>query len=621
MTVGTDFPNFVGKRVCGMWFRRGAGLVTVTDWAWRLATRAVLILVLSAGGVLLSIEGTGGVALANSKYASIVMDELTGEVLYSRSADLLRHPASLTKVMTLYLLFEEVTAQRLKLTDSFKASKRAAGQPPSKLGIRAGQRIKVRDAIKALVVRSANDVAVVVAENIAGTERKFAQRMNKRAKALGMKKTRFRNASGLPNRSQVTTARDMAILCQRIRKDFPQFMDYFKETKFSWGGRTWRTHNHVLTSYDGADGMKTGYTRASGFNLMTSARRHGVRVVAVVMGGRTASRRDKDMARILDLNYRRIAANPKYKARRLASLPTPVLRPGSASERSQSVQVAAADAPLPFPAPLPLSAPMPDQDDGPDDAGAVPTPMVFAANDADLSENPAGSSLTLDVLPAPRSADNTSTPSGNNDTTGDDTMGDDTMGEVDAIGREISRALTFPVALRTRTGEDDPERAPDLTDENGITDDIGKDEDAATAVAALTDADMAASLAASLADEGVMGEGDGRPSAHFEELAELAARAAGRRGPAQIGIQVGAFLRLSTATRYLENAMAVVPAVLKQDNAAIVQSDTESGPIFRARFGPFSAQDAEEACGLLEAKGMDCFAVEDNAWDRAIRPN
>ncbi len=597
----------------------GAGQVTVMGRLWRPVSQALFAFFVAILLVTASAAVPGGQVLANSKYASIVMDELTGEVLYSRQADLLRHPASLTKVMTLYLLFEEITAERIKLTDGLKASKRAAGQPPSKLGIRAGQRIKVKDAIQALVVRSANDVAVVVAESISGTERKFAQRMNKRAKELGMKKTRFRNASGLPNRSQVTTARDMAILCQRIRKDFPQFMDYFEQTKFSWGGRTWRTHNHVLKSYRGADGMKTGYTRASGFNLMTSAERHGVRVIAVVMGGRTASRRDKDMARILDLNYRRIAANPKYKSRRLASLPMPMARPGSSRSGKTTMQVASAETPLPFPAPMPSD---PKDQKSEDTVQTVPMPLAFAANHSATEDGQSGSTLVIDVQPAPRLRD-TSNPAEDE--------------EVDAIGRQIARAVTFPLPIPDRD-EDESDSAlretgtldaegPDTLDiaEAAIDDDdIGNDEEAATVIAAITSADMAANTVAEegiVGENGVMGEGDGRPSARFERLAELAALAASRGSSAtQIGIQIGAFLRISTAKRYIENAMAVVPTVLRRNNAAIVQSQTESGTIFRARFGPFSAEDAEEACGLLEAKGMDCFSIEDDGWDSVIRP-
>lgn len=273
---------------------------------------------------------------ARSKYASIVVDGHTGRTVFSRSADAHRYPASLTKIMTLYIVFEELAAGRLKKWSKLKVSKRAAGMPPSKIGVKRGQTIRVSDAIKALVTKSANDVAVVVAENISGTEHKFAQRMTRTAKRLGMKRTRFRNASGLPNRGQVTTARDMARLGIRIQRDFPQYYGYFKTRAFKYRGRTFRSHNRLLGRYRGTDGIKTGYTRASGYNLTSSVRRGGKHLVAVVMGGKSGRSRDRHMQALLTKNFPRVAARRNKPKKRLARIPKPVAKAESASTLTQA---------------------------------------------------------------------------------------------------------------------------------------------------------------------------------------------------------------------------------------------------------------------------------------------
>jgi D-alanyl-D-alanine carboxypeptidase len=235
----------------------------------------------------------------NPPYASIVVDANTGAVLQATNADSRRYPASLTKVMTLYLLFEQIEAARLKLNSRLPVSEHAAAQAPTKLGLRPGQSIEVEDAILALVTKSANDVAAVVAEAIGGTESEFARMMTRKARALGMRRTVYTNASGLPDDDQVTTARDQALLARAIQERFPRYYRYFATEAFEFRGRTIRTHNRLLGRVDGVDGIKTGYTRASGFNLMTSMHRRGRYVVAVVLGGRSASRRDAQMRELL----------------------------------------------------------------------------------------------------------------------------------------------------------------------------------------------------------------------------------------------------------------------------------------------------------------------------------
>lgn len=239
----------------------------------------------------------------NPRYASIVIDAVSGETLHAENAVERRYPASLTKMMTLYLLFEALENDTLTLDDTLPISPHAAAQPPSKLGVRPGDRLTVEKAILSLIVRSANDVAVVVAEGLAGSERAFAGQMTDKARALGMYDTVFRNASGLPDNAQVTTARDMSTLALRLMRDFPQHYGYFSRTRFTYEGRTHTGHNRLLDNYAGADGLKTGYIRASGFNVATSAVRDGRRIVSVVMGGFTAQSRDAHMAELLDRGF------------------------------------------------------------------------------------------------------------------------------------------------------------------------------------------------------------------------------------------------------------------------------------------------------------------------------
>lgn len=249
-------------------------------------------------------------ASARQPMASIAIDARTGKILYSRSADARRYPASLTKIMTLYLVFEDMKAGRINLSTKLRVSKHASRRPPSKLGLKAGSTIRVRDAIGALVTKSANDVASTVAENLSGSESAFAQRMTRTARSLGMTRTTFRNASGLPDSKQVTTVRDMATLALRIQKDFPKEYRYFSMRSYKYGRRNYRNHNRLLGRTKGVDGIKTGYTRASGFNLVTSARRGKKRIVAVVVGAKSGRSRNKYMASLI---------NRMFKTKRLTS--------------------------------------------------------------------------------------------------------------------------------------------------------------------------------------------------------------------------------------------------------------------------------------------------------------
>lgn len=283
--------------------------------------------------IIIAIAVPGSPALAAR--AAVVIDADTGAVLYQKRANQRHYPASLTKMMTLYLLFEALDEGRITLATRMPVSARAAGQPKSKLGLRRGEKIAVHDAILALIVKSANDVATVVAEALGGKEWRFAQQMTRKARELGMRRTSFRNASGLPNRRQVTTASDMATLARALYRDFPHYYHYFATQSFSYRGKTFRTHNRLVGEYAGVDGLKTGYIRASGFNLATSVGRGGRRLVAVVFGARTPKLRDREMAVLLDRGFTRIHERPA------APPPPPTEKPSVMAAAPWAIQVGA----------------------------------------------------------------------------------------------------------------------------------------------------------------------------------------------------------------------------------------------------------------------------------------
>jgi D-alanyl-D-alanine carboxypeptidase len=268
------------------------------------------------------------------KYASIVIDLETDQVLHARHADAPRYPASLTKAMTLYMLFDAMKSGEVKLYEQLPVSRAAASQPPSSLRLRAGSTITTKDAINALITKSANDVAVVVAERLGGTEQRFATLMTAKAEAMGMESTTFKNASGLPNSQQLSTARDMSVLAERLLQDHADYYGYFANTKFSWGRANYRNHNKLIGKVSGVDGIKTGYTRASGFNLMASAKRRGRRVVAIMFGGSTARSRDQHVSDLIEAAYKSFEQDdeaPELRMRMTFSDIQPPIDPNAAA--------------------------------------------------------------------------------------------------------------------------------------------------------------------------------------------------------------------------------------------------------------------------------------------------
>lgn len=272
-------------------------------------------------------------------YSALVIDADTGRVLFERNADEYRHPASLTKMMTLYMVFDALRHRRLHLRQLLWVSPEATQRPPSKLGLRSGDAITVEEAVLALVTRSANDAAATIAENLGGSESTFARLMTLKARSLGMTSTTFRNASGLPDPFQVTTARDMYRLARALQTDFPQYYRYFSTPEFYFRGRRYRNHNHLLDDYLGADGIKTGYIRASGYNLVASAQRSGRRVIGVVFGGESARARDEHMRGIMDVGFAALGVGSEpYRQVAYGNYPSRL-----PSARSQEAESAAAE--------------------------------------------------------------------------------------------------------------------------------------------------------------------------------------------------------------------------------------------------------------------------------------
>lgn len=342
------------------------------------------------------------VAASSSRFAALVVDGNTGRELYGRNENALRHPASITKVMTLYLLFEQLESGRLHLDSRIPISAHAAAQPPTKIGLRPGQTISVEEAIKAIVTQSANDIAVAVAEDIGGSESNFAAMMTRKAHALGMLRTQYVNASGLPNDGQLTTAHDLAILGRAIQERFPHDYRYFSTRFFHFHGVTYHNHNHLLGHVEGIDGIKTGYTRGSGFNLMTSVKRDHHFIVAVVLGGTSWASRDRIMDNLIeahiddgatrhtapliaeesrdgkDKNRREQASDRRDGAaaigetrpvKALAAMPAAKPMPLAATERVDPAQVGT---------PMPVARPRPAY------VSAAPKPMPIAAREAGL---------------------------------------------------------------------------------------------------------------------------------------------------------------------------------------------------------------------------------------------
>jgi D-alanyl-D-alanine carboxypeptidase len=496
---------------------------------------------------------TSGWAASNPKYAAIVINGFTEEVLFSRSADARRYPASLTKVMTLYLLFDALERGDVTLNTKMRVSKRAAGQAPSKLGLRAGSTIIVEHAIKTLVVRSANDVAVVVAEHLGKTESQFAQIMTRKAKALGMNSTQFRNASGLPNRNQYTTARDIARLSFRLISDHPKYYPYFKTKSIRWGGKTYKSHNAVLKNFDGTDGIKTGYIRASGFNLATSTRRNGYHLIGVVFGGRTTKTRDAHMREILNEQFARINSDPSL-GRRYVVIPSPVHKPVPGQDliaRAQPGGTALQQVAIaPETETIAEIEPAQEEQRNVRTAGQI-LPIARISQPSTQGE--------ATVSTAASSAATASVPAGSADPIGD------------LIAAEEAGILGVLPASKTPGGN-----APSSDGSKSVI-----------ATAMPNRSVTAAGIERRLSD----------PDAYY-------------------GVQIGVFGLEDVAIQRLNAAATRAPEILQNVIRAVVPVEVDNRTIYRARIGPYREVEAESACGVLQQRGVSCFTVVQQEWSQ-----
>src|SRR5262245_45829718 len=318
--------------------------------------------------------------------ASIVVDMNTGTILYSEAAEQPRPPASLTKMMTLYVLFGYLRANKITPDSELVVTARAASQAPTKLGLKPGSTIKVSDASKALVTQSANDAAVTIAENLGGSEENFARLMTETGRRLGMTHTTFRNASGLPNDEQISTARDMAILSAHLIHDYPEYYSVFATRYFTFKGRKYRNHNKLLFGYQGTDGIKTGYTRTSGFNLAASAHRGNKHLLAVVLGGRTGNQRDAATRALLDKHFAKASETKPTEEQRVASFVGAPPPPLPAIKKP--------DLALAFMAPSPSPAAAPAEGDT--DPAPAPKPVLAALTSPNPAAKPATGSVRYD---------------------------------------------------------------------------------------------------------------------------------------------------------------------------------------------------------------------------------
>ncbi len=482
-------------------------------------------------------------------YSAIVVDGNTGNVLHSASPDALRHPASLTKIMTLYLLFERLDAGKFKLDSPLKVSEHASVQSPTKLGVKPGQTIEVEDAIKAIVTRSANDVAVVVGENIAGDEDDFAELMTQKAHALGMSHTVYRNASGLPDDEQVTSARDQAILGRAIQERFPRYYRYFSTRVFNYHGVSIGNHNHLLGQVDGIDGIKTGYTRASGFNLVTSVHRDGRYLVSVVMGGSSAGSRD---ARMRELIAQYI---PAASARRSAPMVAEVANAEKVAERPVAKPVAA---------PEPKAAG--SQRFTVASAVSIPVPAPLRSGPVAVATIPAAHPAPPAAVPLRR-------------------------GSADPIRPVMVKTLTFKTA------------GPAPVPAQAYAAETAKE------AAVARSGGAASMLVAHNTATGSVPEAAAAPLAEPLPAATASSPSPAKQIHSGWMIQVGAYPGEQEAKQRLSTVKSKAPRLLASADAFTETVSKGDKTLYRARFAGLDKDQAEAACKYLKRNDVDCMTL------------
>jgi D-alanyl-D-alanine carboxypeptidase len=598
--------------------------------------------------------------------SSIVVDGNTGAVLHASNAEGLRHPASLTKIMTLYLLFERLEAGKIKLDTPLKITAHASEQSPTKLGVKPGQTLAVEDAIKAVVTKSANDAAVAIAENLGGDEDEFAKMMTAKAHALGMSRTTYVNASGLPNDDQITTAQDQALLGRAIQERFPRYYRYFSTEQFVYHGHAMRNHNHLLGVVGGVDGIKTGYTHASGFNLVTSVHRDGRYIVAVVLGGRSAGERDAHMRELInshirDASLRRTAPaiaermearaeprspsserseqrEPKPIASAKSSLssradPTPTGKTnGGTAVASDPIQpllvktityrtAPVQAAPLtPMPA-LVAAAPLPR-------SPAMPLPTLPAAPPAPA---PAAAAPTPAAAPPP-------TPAPAVDATAATTAARGAPAPAVEAATTVVVASTEPAVVAPSTKLQTPGRSviaksdsarPEAPRSEAARLEAAKSETATPEVAKLEVAKLEPAKPEAAKSELVKSElvksepakseSAKSESAKSEPAKQVAAKteivkpepsAAQIRARGGWVIQIGAFEAEEEAKQHLSEARLKIPRILASADPFTERVQKGDKALYRARFAGFDKAMAEAACKQLKRSDIACLTVK-----------
>jgi D-alanyl-D-alanine carboxypeptidase len=503
----------------------------------------------------------GGGGGYHPPFSAIVVDAKTGKVLYSADAKEPRHPASITKVMTLYLLFEQLEQGKLSMDSRLKVSEHAASMAPTKLGLDPGDTIAVSDAIKAIVTKSANDMAVAVAEQIGGSEDAFADMMTHKAHALGMSDTHFVNASGLPDDDQITTAYDLSILARAIQERFPHYYPLFATRSFYYAGETMRNHNHLLGRIEGMDGIKTGYTRASGFNLMTNVRRDGHHIVAVVLGGSSAGGRDRIMANLIE-DHLDEATTGEHTAPVLADASPPRPKPAVVAEIVAR----------PPAKPLPLSSSAEGEE------ARLPSSVQAYASTATPRWSVASK---LVQVAAERQGDGSTEPRADASTQANAKMFTD---------RVPARSGSLPMAAPAEPTE--AAEAPKAV--IARIEPVKPEPPVAPVKAETARPEAAAPQVAHLSDEAATSSIPSRP-AMSPRLGWM--------------IQLGALPEQEKAAELIERAKTSGAKLLSKAEPFTERVTKDGTTLFRARFAGFDEDAAQSACKLLKKNGFACFAT------------
>jgi D-alanyl-D-alanine carboxypeptidase len=535
----------------------------------------------ACASVFLTILGLASpsVSAGVGRHAALILDANTGTVLHNVEGDAPRHPASLTKMMTLYLTFETLQSGRLRMSDRITISERAADAAPSKLDLDPGDQISVEDAIKAVVTKSANDVAVALAEKIGGSETSFAHLMNARAREFGMTGTHYENASGLPNDDQITTARDMATLALRLQDDFPQYYPFFSTRVFAYAGKSYRNHNTMLNSFAGIDGIKTGYTRASGFNLVTSWRRGNRHLVGVVFGGDTAGERNAEMRTLLTRMVTRaspIMSRKPIMLARLRSEPRIAQRP---AKRKAEIKLAEAS-----PAP-PIRPETPEVSAAAEDNSETPVHIFkVRANPIVMKPRQAAPSPdeTTDMEDSSRASDPTAPP----------VQEQAPIRQFAPAHLAVARQSPRPAVTNA---EPPPPRPVQARRKHATVQKVANFEMHDPPVIRGTPPSTLGAQARALGG-GQQAFGSLRDSPQSD-------------GGGRYAVQIGAYGSIDDAQRALSNAQNRAGRLLAGASSVTNPAVMNGHQVFRARFTGFDANRATSTCNALRRQAVDCFVM------------